>query len=236
VIASACVTNNYIDRNIDKKMDRTSGRAIAAGKVSAAAALTYASLLGVIGFIVLALFTNWLVFGLGLAALVFYVALYGIAKRRSVHGTLVGSIPGAVPPAAGYLAVTNHIDTAAILLFFVLVFWQMPHFYAIVMYRYKDYKAAGLPVFPIVKGMRAARLYILAYILAFTAAMASLSVFGYTGYIYLGVAILLGGYWFYTGFSNYKLKDELWGRRMFLVSLAINLGWSIMTAFGGRLP
>ena len=236
VIASACVFNNYIDRNIDKKMARTQKRAIAAGRISAHAAVTYAAALGILGFLILGFFTNWLVFSLGAIALFFYVVLYGIAKRRSVHGTLIGSIPGATPPVAGYLAVTDHVDSAAILLFLILVFWQMPHFYAIAMYRYKDYKKAGLPVLPVKNGMAAARRQILAYIVAFTVAAVLLSVFGYTGYTYLVVVIGLGIYWLAKGIRQYDLSDEKWGRQIFFASLIITLGLSIITAFGARLP
>lgn len=235
VIASACVYNNYLDRNIDKKMARTSKRAIVTGSVSKSAALIYATGLGIVGFIILAWFTNWLVFTVALTAVIFYVILYGLAKRRTVHGTLVGSIPGAAPPVIGYLAVTNHIDSAAIILFLILVFWQMPHFYAISMYRHKDYKAAGLPVLAVKKGMAAARYQILIYIFAFTAAAALLSVYGYTGLIYRVVVILLGVYWLYQGFKNWRMRDEAWGRRMFFTSLIVTLGWSILTAFGLRL-
>lgn len=236
VIASACVFNNYIDRGIDKKMERTRKRAIAAGKISKLAALSYATILGSAGFLILALFTNWLVFGLGAIAEIFYVIFYGLAKRRTVHGTLVGSIPGAAPPAAGYLAVTNHIDAGAVLVFLVLVFWQMPHFYAIAMYRFKDYKAAGLPVLTVVKGMRQARLQIMVYILLFTLSGLLLSIFGYTGYIYLAGVLALGIYWFMKGYLAYGMADKDWGRRIFLVSLVVNLGWSILAAAGGRLP
>src|ERR1041384_3718203 len=102
-------------------MSRTHQRALVTGQISGRAALIYGSLLGISGFLILALFTNWLVFGLGLISIIFYVLIYGLAKRRSVHGTLVGSVPGATPPVAGYLAVTNHIDSGALILFLILV-------------------------------------------------------------------------------------------------------------------
>jgi heme o synthase len=236
VMASACVFNNYIDRDIDKKMARTQKRALPAGRISPGAAFSYAAVLCAAGLSILAVFTNWLVFGLGVMTLIFYVVFYGIGKRRSRHGTLIGAIPGAAPPAAGYLAVTNHIDSAAVILFLTLVLWQMPHFYAIAMYRYKDYQAAGLPVLPIVKGMRAARAQIIAYIAAFTLSAGLLSVFGYTGYVYLVVVLALGVYWLTKGLRTYKISDEKWGRQMFLTSLIVTLGLSIITAIGARLP
>lgn len=237
VIASACAINNYIDRDIDSKMARTSRRAIPAGKISGPAAITYAAALGAAGFVVLALFVNWLVFGLGLVAFVSYVVLYGWGKRRSVHGTLIGSIPGATPPVAGYLAVTDHIDTASVILFFILVFWQMPHFYAIAMYRFKDYRAAGLPVLPVKKGMEAAKNQILAYVAAFTVAASLLTVFGYTGYVYLAGVLALGFYWLRIGLSRLKSMDRAkWGRKMFLTSLIVNLGVAVFIAVGAWLP
>lgn len=236
VIASACVFNNYMDRGIDRKMDRTRGRALAAGKISAARALIYASLLGSIGFLILGLFTNWWVFGVASSAIFFYVIVYGIGKRRTVHGTVIGSLPGAAPPVIGYLAVTDHPDGGALLLFLILVFWQMPHFYAIAMYRYKDYKAAGLPVLPVKAGMRAARIQTLIYIGLFTLTSAGLTIAGYTGYTYLAVSILLGTYWMYTGFRYYDMNDAKWGRKMFFASLKVTVVLSAAIATGSFLP
>lgn len=237
IIASACVVNNYIDKDIDRRMKRTSRRAIPAGKVSPTAALIYAALLGAGGLAITGWLVNWKVFALGLIAFFFYVVLYGIGKRRSVHGTLIGSIPGAAPPAAGYLAVTDHIDAACVVLFFILVFWQMPHFYAIAMYRFKDYQAAKLPVLPVKKGMRAAKSQILAYIVAFMATAALLSAFGYTGYVYLAGVLTLGFYWLKTGVRSLSsMNDTGWGRKMFLTSLIVNLGTAIFIAAGAWLP
>ncbi len=116
VIASACVINNFLDREIDAKMARTKKRALVSGSISGPRALICASLLGLLGFVILGVRTNRLTFGLGVLALFTYVVLYGIAKRRSVHGTVVGSIAGALPPVAGYTAVTNHLDSGALIL------------------------------------------------------------------------------------------------------------------------
>jgi protoheme IX farnesyltransferase len=113
----------------------------------------------------------------------------------------------------------------------------MPHFYAIAMYRYKDYKSAGLPVLSVKSGMAAAKRQILAYIIAFTVVCALLSVFGYTGYIYLAAVLALGIYWLWVGLTSLKvLSDERWGRKMFFTSLIVTLGVSISIAFGAVLP
>ena len=224
VIASACVCNNYIDRDIDRKMARTKNRALVTGAISKRSALTYATVLGLIGFIVLAAYTNWLTVAGGLIGLFFYVVVYGYAKRRSVHGTLVGSISGAMPPVAGYIAVSDHLDAVAITLFFILVFWQMPHFYAIATYRRSDYKAAGLPVLPVAKGVAITKRDIQLYILAFGAAAISLAFFAHTGPLYLIVAIGLTLFWLISGLRGFGAEDDnSWARKMFGISLLVML-------------
>lgn len=237
VIASACVYNNYLDRGIDARMLRTKKRALVSGRISNLSALAYASVLGILGFYILALFTNWLVFIAGAMAFILYLFIYGYVKRRSKYGTLVGTIPGAMPPVAGYLAVTNQVDAAAGILFLILVFWQIPHFYSISMYRFKDYKNAEVPVLSVKSGLPAAKRQTMIYILAFILAACGLSVFGYTGYIYLTAALVLGFFWLFKGLEKQDAKNyELWGKKMFLTSLIISLGISLSIAFGSLLP
>ncbi len=229
VIASACVFNNVIDRNIDKQMERTKKRALASGSIPAINALTYGTALGLGGFTTLYLQTNLLTTLLGLLAFIDYVIFYGITKRRSVHGTLVGSISGAIPPVAGYTAATNRFDLGALLLFLIMVLWQMAHFYAIAMYRIKDYTAAKIPVLPIKRGMITTKKYILAYVAIFTLIAPLLGLFGYAGALYIVGSAALGLYWLWTGLFGIKTKDEeLWARKMFLVSLIVILGMSIL--------
>lgn len=240
VIASACVANNYIDRAIDAKMARTKGRAFVKGLVSARAAGVYSAILGLSGFLVLAVYVNWLTVLVGLVGWCFYVVVYSIGKRRSVHGTAIGSISGATPVVAGYTAASGRLDGGALILFLILVLWQMPHFYAIAMYRFDDYKAAGLPVLPVERGVRDAKRQIMWYIAAFTLAAASLTLFGYTGYVYLVVVLLLGLGWLRLGLKGLppagKRADGRWARQMFLFSLLVIAVLSLMIAVGGRLP
>lgn len=128
IIASACVFNNYIDREIDQKMTRTKNRALAKGLIPVQRAITFAICLGLIGVAFLDLYTNPLTLLVALTGFFVYVVVYGICKRRSVYGTLVGSIAGGVPPVVGYCAVSNQFDTGALLLFTTVALWQMPHF------------------------------------------------------------------------------------------------------------
>lgn len=220
VIGSACVLNNYIDRNTDKKMDRTQKRSLATGAINANIALLYGVLLGMTGFFILAHFTNLVTFLLGFIGYCDYLIFYGLAKRHTVHSTIIGCISGAMPPVAGYTAVTGRIDIAAVMLFLILVFWQMPHFYAIAIYRIKDYAAANLYVWPVRRGVESTKIYMTLYITAFFLATLSLFFLGYTGYIYLTIMLLLGGTWLVKSFQGFHTTNtDAWARGMFSFSL-----------------
>ena len=237
VIASACVLNNLIDRDIDKLMPRTKKRALASGIVTNRSAVIYAAVLGVIGSLILLAYTNILTITIGLIALIDYLILYSIGKRRSSAGTLIGSISGAAPIAAGYCAASGRFDAGAVILFMILVFWQMPHFYAIAINRLDDYKAAGIPVLPAKAGIRRTKLYMMAYIIAFISATAALSVFGYTGYSYLVAMVFVGLGWLRLSIAGFQARDnKLWARRLFKFSLLVLLIFSLMISIDVVLP
>lgn len=237
VIGSACVFNNYIDRTIDAKMARTKKRALVINLIKASHALIYASVLGILGFLLLIFLTNWLTVLCGIIAIVDYIFLYGWAKRHTVHSTLVGSIAGAMPLVAGYTAAVNRINAATGLLFLILVCWQMPHFYAIALYRFADYKAAGLPVLPIKKSVLQAKIQITIFILGFTLASLGLTIFGYTGYSYLVIMAALSLWWLVKAFQGFRSKDtSQWARKMFFISLIVNLTFCLVLAVGTVLP
>jgi len=238
VIASACVFNNYLDRGIDERMKRTSKRALVTGEISPQNALVYASILGIAGFWILAFFTNILVIAIGFIGIIDYVVLYGISKRRSTFGTIVGSISGATPVVAGYCAASGQFDASALILFLIMVVWQMPHFYAIAMYRAQDYASAGIPVLPVVKGMRQAKIQIVIYTGLFVLACQALSVFGHAGNVYRGMTLAISAWWLCMGIMGFQkdTDDKRWARKMFFVSLAVVLVLSIAIALGSTLP
>lgn len=220
IIGSACVINNYLDRDIDKVMARTRWRAFPSGSVSPGAAFTYAAVLGITGFATLIAFTNWLTVAIGIIGYVDYIVLYGWSKRRTWHGTLIGTVSGSMPLVAGYTALTGRFDAGAALLFLIMVFWQMPHFYAIAIRRLKDYRAAKVPVLPAVKGARAAKLQIMAYVAAFAAAGVSLYVLDYAGLPYLIFIVVYSLGWMVLGYTGFSAgKDRLWAKKMFVYSL-----------------
>lgn len=237
VIASACVINNYIDQGIDRKMDRTKWRQAAARKLGSRGMIAYGIVLGALGFGLLLAFTSWLVVLIGLVAYIDYVVLYGVSKRISVHGTLVGSIAGAAPPVAGYCAVTGRFDTGAIIIFLIMVCWQMVHFYAIAIRRADEYKAANIPVLPLVKGMHATKTQMITYTTGFIAFVVALTAFGYTGYSFAVVMAALGLLWLYKGLSSFRLIDNAaWARGMFGFSLIVLVAFSALLSVGSILP
>lgn len=232
VIASGCVFNNYIDRDIDRVMDRTRGRVLVTGGILPVIALVYATALGVVGLWLLYAWTTPLAAAFAVGGLFVYVCLYSLCfKRRSVWGTFVGSFSGAVPPVIGYCAVTGRADVAVLILFVMFSLWQMPHSYAIAIFRQKDYRTAGIPVLPVARGTRLAKWHIIAYIALFTLASSSLTACKYAGYGYLGVAVVMSLIWLVLGFKGLATRDDrLWARRLFMFSILIVVALSAMMA------
>lgn len=236
IIASACVFNNYLDRRLDSHMKRTKKRALVLHEVSGKAAITYGSILGLMGFITLTR-TNWLTFTVGVIAFVSYVFVYGWAKRHTIYSTLIGTIPGGASLVAGYTAFTNHLDTAALLLFIAMVSWQMAHFYAIGIYRLEDYRSAGLPIWPVKKGVASTKQQIIFFIIAFILASVLLTYLGHAGLIFAFVMLLVGIEWLRKALVTPKRQDEaMWGRSVFLFSLKVIMVFSVMVAVGPILP
>jgi protoheme IX farnesyltransferase len=221
VVASGCVFNNCIDRDIDLKMERTKNRVLVQGLVSVKLALAYATVLGVVGVGLLYFKANPLAALFAVIGFVIYVGFYSLyLKRKSVHGTLVGSLSGAMPPVIGYVAVSNSFDLAALTLLVMFSLWQMPHSYAIAIFRFNDYLAASIPVLPVKRGIRVAKRHILIYILAFLVATLMLTFGGYAGLNYLAVAAAMGMYWLYMAWTGYKAKDDtVWARKLFVFSI-----------------
>lgn len=236
VIASACVLNNIIDRNIDTRMKRTAKRELASGKINYKYALLFSIALGVIGFVLLITLTNLLTTILGLIAYVWYVAIYGYAKRTTPLSTLIGGVPGALPPVAGYTALTGTFDIAALILFLILFFWQIPHFYAISMFRKDDYASAHLPVWAVRFGLGRTKFHILISIILFAATVPLLTLFGYTGIIFAVAASAVALYWLYKALTLYKKVDDIkWARTMFGISLMTLLALIGLISIGGFL-
>ncbi len=238
VVASGGVFNNCVDRELDRKMVRTRHRALAQGLISLKAAVSYATILGLAGLVLLWAATNLLAVGLVLAGLVIYVGVYSLyLKRQSVYGALIGSLAGAAPPLAGYCAVSGRFDLGAVILLAIFILWQMPHCYAIAVLRFDDYTAAALPVLPVTQGTAAAQKHMVGYILAFMAATLMLTFGGYTGYRTLAVATVMGLCWLYLAWWGYQAAGErLWARKLFIFSLLTIFTLSFMMSIDFTAP
>jgi protoheme IX farnesyltransferase len=222
VIASACAANNYFDRAIDAKMKRTSWRATAVGSVGPRQVFVFSAVLLVSGLALLLWLTNWLVVGLGVAAYVLYVFVYTFSKPVTPHSTLIGSIPGALPAVAGYVAVSSEFDAGAWLIFFLVLCWQMPHFYAISVFRRDEYKAAKVPVLGVVAPLKEVKINMALFLLSYLVTillMASLEVTGLPATV-----LLLAGtaYWLLV-FMKRTADGKRWARRVFGASLVTSI-------------
>lgn len=222
IMASGCVFNNFIDIELDRKMERTKNRALVIGLIDEKNAILFATCLCLIGNLILFLYTNILTMVVANIGFFVYVVLYSMWKGKTIYGTAIGSIAGAVPPVVGYCAVSNQFDAGALILFVMLVLWQMPHFFSIAMYHSNDYTAAGIPVFPLIKGFSKAKQRMVIYILGFIIVSMMLTFFNYTGYVYLLVTFFTGLIWLgfcMKGFNHDN--NERWAYDMFRLSLVM---------------
>jgi heme o synthase len=236
VIAASCVANNYVDRHIDARMTRTCKRPLVTGAISVRGALLFGLVMSAAGFYLLWQI-NAITFIVGCIAAFSYVVLYGIAKRLSVHGTLVGTIPGAASLVAGYTTVTGHLDMAALLLFMAMVCWQMAHFYAITIFRRSDYAAAGLPVRSVAHGVMNTKRQLIVYAVGFLliSPLVVRAVDG-EGRAYAFVMAGVGLWWLYRLLVQRSINEVRWARRAFGASLVVLLCFCAMLAAGTLLP
>ncbi|WP_440095639.1 heme o synthase [Acinetobacter baumannii] len=238
VVASGCVVNNVIDQDIDTKMQRTQNRALVKKTISPTVALVYAFVLGVMGFSILWFGVNGYAFLFAMIGFIVYVGFYSLwTKRTSIHQTVIGSISGASPPVIGYTAVTHQFDVAALLLFLAYALWQMPHSWAIAIYRFDDYKNAGIPILPVARSIYRTKIECVIYILLFAAVLNGLYCFGYTNVFFLITFNALSAYWFYLSIIGFKAEnDQLWAKRFFLYSVILITLLSLSFSFTYQSP
>lgn len=238
VVASGCVFNNYIDRDIDSVMQRTCQRELVQKVVPVSSALLWAVMLGVSGFAILFYYTSAAAFAFALLGFVIYVGFYSLYyKRHSIHGTLIGGLSGACPPVIGYCAVSQQFDLGSAILFLTFCIWQIPHSYAIAIYRFDDYKAAAIPVLPIQVGIARARYHIIAYIIAFAIASLALTYLGYAGSWYALSMGLLSLYWLYIAKVSFqKMSAEQWGKQLMLFSIICIMAFCLMISIDFAHP
>lgn len=236
IIASGCVFNNYIDRNHDGKMKRTQNRPLVTGAIQPRSALLFGSLLLVSGIIVFEFFGNFLALLACLFGFVIYLFFYSFLKYRTVHATLIGSVAGAIPPVVGYCGASGALDGGAMLIFLLIAFWQLPHFYAIAVFRLEDYREALIPVLPAIKGLKATKVHMLLYIFGFLAVSLLLPFFDYVSKLDFIFIALLGLTWIIFCLKGFHSQNEKkWAKGMFIYSLIVVLGICLIIPFTGYL-
>jgi protoheme IX farnesyltransferase len=187
--------NQYIDRELDGKMNRTANRPIPAGRLTPAEGLAFGAGALVISFYILAGFVNILAALLSLAGMVYYVVLYSIfLKNRSEQNIVIGGGAGAIPPLVGWAAASGSLDLTAGLLFLIIFLWTPPHFWALALLRKNDYARGGVPMMPVVRGEKETQRQMFIYTLVLVGASLLLWLFGSAGWVYLIGALLLGFY------------------------------------------
>ncbi|NIK78434.1 protoheme IX farnesyltransferase [Paenibacillus castaneae] len=220
-IASATVINNYWDRELDLKMERTKNRALPTGRMQPGTVLLYGIILGVIGLAALFVFVNPLAGWLGFFGWFVYIVIYTMwLKRTSTWSTSIGGISGSMPPVIGYCAVTQEIDAGAWILFALLFLWQPAHFWSLAIRRVEEYRAAGFPLLPVVKGIKRTKLQMIPYIALLIPAGILFYTYGYVGIYFLIISVLFGAVWLVHTLSGINAKDtDKWAKINFLISV-----------------
>ncbi len=217
IIAGSCAVNNYYDRDIDHLMERTKVRPTVTGKIQPNQALWSGILLVALGLIML-LMTTVMAAVIGFIGVFTYVVLYTMwTKRRYTINTVVGSVSGAVPPLIGWTAVEGHIGVVAWVLFMILFIWQIPHFLALAIKKTEDYRAANIPMLPVVHGFEVTKRQIIVWV----ACLLPLPFFlGSLGLPIVILGTLLNVGWLVLGLMGFRMKNIMkWATLMFVYSL-----------------
>lgn len=212
--------NQVLERDLDKRMKRTANRPLPTGRMSLREAIAFGTVTSILGLVVLAVWVNSLTSFLAFLTLLSYVAIYTPMKRKSAFSTLIGAVPGALPPLMGWTAARNAVELEGVILFGILFLWQIPHFLAIG-WMYKDeYANAGFPLLSHAddRGVVAAQQALL-----YTALLLPLTVLptmtGLAGRWYLYGALLLGGGFLFCAFHLFRERTRQSARRLFFASI-----------------
>lgn len=218
--ASAAGFNQILDRRADAKMARTRGRPLPTGQLTTRQAVVFSAVIGLISMAVLVIGVNTLTALLTLGSLIGYSVIYTLyLKRATPQNIVIGGAAGAAPPVLGWVAVTGSVDPHALLLFLIIFVWTPPHFWALALYREKEYAKAGLPMLPVTHGNQFTRLHILLY----TIILVSVTLLPYTtqmsGLIYLVGAVVLNIGFLYYAIKLYQRYSDALARKTFIYSV-----------------
>ncbi|MCL4559391.1 MAG: heme o synthase [Chloroflexi bacterium] len=198
--------NQYIDRDLDRNMQRTARRPLASGRLTPAEGLAAGLAMCLFAFFVLAWFVNLLAALLSLGGMIYYVLLYSIfLKKATVQNIVIGGGAGAIPPLVGWAAATGSLSMPALFLFGIVFLWTPPHFWALALVQRKDYARAGVPMLPVVKGELATRGQIFIYTLELVGMTLLMPILQLAGSLYLVSALVLGGALIYAAWRVLRM-------------------------------
>ena len=217
---AAFAVNCLIEQAVDAKMRRTAWRPSATGEITPWQIIIFSCILGAAGMVVLWIYTNPLTMWLTFATFVGYAVIYTwFLKPATPQNIVIGGLSGAMPPALGWVAVTNQLSAEAWLLVLIIFVWTPPHFWALALYRREDYVQAGLPMLPVTHGERFTLLNILLYTLILLAATILPYVYGMSGLFYLVCALILSGIFVMYAIRLYQHYSDQLARKTFKYSI-----------------
>lgn len=218
--ASAAAINHLLDQKADAVMARTRGRPLPTGQLRSTQAAAFALILGVLSMFVLSVGVNLLTALLTFVSLIGYAFIYTLwLKRATPQNIVIGGAAGAAPPVLGWAAVTGEVTGDALLLFLIIFVWTPPHFWALALYRAKEYGSAGIPMLPVTHGNDFTRLHILLYTILLAAVTIMPFASHLSGTIYLIGAMLLNIVFLYHAWRLYRSYSDERARRTFFYSI-----------------
>ncbi|KQT65102.1 MULTISPECIES: heme o synthase [unclassified Aureimonas] len=236
--------NMWWDADIDAIMTRTAQRPVPAGRIEARTALAFGLALSGLSVMVLGLASNWFAAGLLAFTIFFYAVVYTMGLKRSTpQNIVIGGAAGAFPPMIGWAAVTGGVSVESIVLFLLIFLWTPPHFWALSLFKMKDYGRAGIPMLPNVAGEAATRFQILLYSLILVPVGIAPFALGFGGLVYGVASVGLGAWFVWLAIGAYRMADAdpkmLPAKRLFAFSIvylfalfAILLGEAIVARAG----
>ena len=216
--------NMWYDADIDAKMQRTAARPIPRGRVSAEDALAFGAFLSAASVLTLGLLVNWAAGALLAFTIFFYLVIYTMwLKRRTPQNIVIGGAAGAFPPMIGWAAITGGVSVESVLLFLIIFLWTPPHFWALALYRCRDYEKVGVPMLPVVAGPAETRRQIVLYSLVFVPVAIAPYFVGLGGLAYLAVSGIMGAMFLKLAFDAKRITQGREGdaaaKKLFLFSI-----------------
>ncbi len=218
--ASAAAINHIVDEKIDSLMTRTNSRPLPKGKLSSYSAIIFALCLSVLSMLVLTVFVNMLTAVLTMVSLVGYGFVYSMyLKRATPQNIVIGGAAGAAPPVLGWTAITGSLDPSSLLLFLIIFAWTPPHFWALAIYRRKEYAKANIPMLPVTHGVKFTSLHILLYTIVLFIASLLPYITLMSGPVYLVGALVLGIWFLYYAVKMQTDSSDELAMRTFSFSI-----------------